>query len=53
LNAVDIRKFWGSRGMSFPSPADWAQQNGSIEPDALKAHIEELEVEVKKPVVSV
>lgn len=53
LNAVDIRKFWGSRGMSFPSPADWAQKSGSIEPDVLKAQIEELEVKIKKPVVSV
>lgn len=53
LNAVDIRKFWGARGLSFPSPADWAQKNGSIEPDALKSQIEELEVEIKKPVFSV
>ena len=46
LNAVEIRKFWGSRGVSFPSPTDWAQKNGSSEPNALKAQIEELEVEI-------
>jgi hypothetical protein len=53
LNAVDIRKFWGARGVNFPSAADWAQKNGSSEPDALKAQIEELETEIKKPVISV
>ena len=53
LNAVEIRKFWGARGVSFPSPADLAQKNGSIEPDALKAQIKELETEIKKPVILV
>jgi hypothetical protein len=50
---VEIRKFWGARGVSFPSAADWAQKNGSSEPDALKAQIKELETEIKKPVISV
>lgn len=53
LNAVEIRSFWSARGLDFPSPAVWAQKNGSSEPDAIKAQIEQLEVEVKKPVVSV
>ena len=53
LNALEIRKFWDARGLDFPSPSDWAQKNGSIEPDTLKARIEELEAKIKKPVVSV
>ena len=53
LNALDIRKFWIARGLNFPSPADWAQKNDSSEPDVLKAQIEELEAEIKKPIVSV
>ncbi|WP_238938123.1 replication initiation protein [Sulfitobacter geojensis] len=53
LNAVAIREFWSGRSVSFPSPADWAQKNGSLEPDVIKAQIEELEAELKKPVVSV
>ncbi|WP_386630659.1 replication initiation protein [Sulfitobacter geojensis] len=53
LNAVAIREFWSARSVSFPSPADWAQKNGSLEPDVIKAQIEELEAELKKPVVSV
>ena len=53
LNALEIRKFWDARGLNFPSPADWAQKNGSIEPDTLKTQIEELEEKIKKPVVSV
>jgi hypothetical protein len=53
LNAVEIRKFWGARGVSFTSPAEWAQKNGSSEPDILKSQIDELEAKIKKPVVSV
>ena len=53
LNAVAIREFWSARSVSFPSPADWAQKNSSLEPDVIKAQIEELEAELKKPVVSV
>lgn len=53
LNASDIRKFWGARGLDFPTPADLAQKNGSIEPDALKVQIEALEVEINKPVILV
>lgn len=53
LNFPDIMKFWEKRGLTFPSPADWAQKNGSQEPDALRAQIEELERQLKQPVVSV
>ncbi len=53
LNALEIRKFWDARGLDFPSPSDWAQKNGSIEPDTLKAQIEELEAKIKESVVSV
>jgi hypothetical protein len=41
------------RGLSLPSPPDWAQKNGSQEPDALRAQIEELEAQLKHPVVSI
>ena len=53
LNAPDIRKFWEARGLDFPSPADWAQKNGSSEPDVLKVQIETLETEIESVVVSV
>jgi hypothetical protein len=47
LNAPDIRKFWEARGLELPSPADWAQKNGSKEPDALTAQIEAFELKLK------
>ena len=47
LNALDIRKFWDARGLDFSSPSDWAQKNGSIEPDTLRTQIEELEEKIK------
>lgn len=53
LTFPDIKKFWETRGLSLPSPADWAQKNGSQEPDALRAQIEELETQLEQPVVSV
>lgn len=53
LTFPDIKKFWEARGLSLPSPADWAQKNGSQEPEALKARIDELEKQLKQPVVSV
>lgn len=53
LNFQDIKKFWEARGLALPSPADWAQKNGSQEPEALKAQIEAIEKKLKKPVVSV
>ena len=48
LNFPEIRKFWEVRGLSLPSPAEWAQKNGSREPQALKAQIEELEESLSK-----
>jgi hypothetical protein len=48
-----MRAFWDARGLNFPSPTDWAQKNGSMEPDTLRAQIEELEAEIRKPVISV
>ncbi len=53
LTFPDIKKFWEARGLALPCPAEWAQKNGSQEPDALKAQIEELEKQLKQPVVSV
>lgn len=53
LTFPDIKKFWEDRGLTLPSPADWAQKNGSQEPEALKARIEELETQLKQPIVSV
>jgi len=53
LNASAIRNFWGARGVEFPSPADWAQKNGSTEPDTLRTQIQEIEGKIKKPVISV
>lgn len=49
----DIRKFWEARGLALPSPAQWAQKNGSQEPEALRAQIEEIEKQLKQPVNSV
>jgi len=53
LNALEIRKFWEARGLDLPSPAEWAQKNGSQEPDVLKVQIAELEDKISKPVISV
>lgn len=53
LTFPDIKKFWEARGLALPSPAEWAQKNGSQEPEALKTQIEELEKQLKQPVVSV
>lgn len=53
LTFQDIKKFWEARGLPLPSPAEWAQKNGSQEPEALRARIEEIEKQLKQPVVSV
>lgn len=53
LTFPDIKKFWEARGLALPTPADWAQKNGSQEPEALRAQIEELEKQLKQPVDSV
>jgi hypothetical protein len=50
LTFPDIKKFWEARGVSLPSPAAWAQKNGSQEPDTIKAQIDELEEQLKQPV---
>lgn len=47
LNFQSARKFWEARGLSLPSPAEWAQKNGSKEPDAIRAQIEKLEAAIK------
>lgn len=49
----DIKKYWEARGLALPSPADWAQKNGSQEPEALKVQIQEVERQLEQPVVSV
>lgn len=43
LTFQDSIKFWEARGLALPSPADWAQKNGSQEPDMLKEKILEVE----------
>ncbi|PID44234.1 MAG: replication initiation protein [Proteobacteria bacterium] len=53
LTFPDIKRFWEARGLTLPSPADWAQKSGLQEPEMLKAQIEELEKQLKQPVVSV
>lgn len=40
------KEFWEERGLSLPSPAEWAQKNGSKEPDVIKAQIEKLEAAI-------
>lgn len=47
LTFPDIKKFWETRGLALPCPAEWAQKNGSQEPEALRARIEELEKHLK------
>lgn len=47
LNFPDIKTFWQRRGVDLPSPADWAQKNGSNEPGSLKTEIEMLEKAIK------
>jgi hypothetical protein len=47
LTFPDIKKFWEARGLTLPSPADWAKKNGSQEPEALKAHMEKIERQLK------
>lgn len=47
LSFPDARKFWEARGLALPSPADFAKEKGSKEPDALKARIAQLEAELK------
>lgn len=48
LTFPDSKKFWEGRGLSLPSPADFAEEKGSKEPDVLKARIAELEAELKQ-----
>ena len=53
LTFQDSIKFWEARGLALPSPADWAQKKGSQEPDAIKAKMQALEEQLKKPVILV
>ena len=50
LTFPDIKKYWEARGLSLRSPTEWAQKNGSQEPEALKARIEELKKQLKQPI---
>jgi plasmid replication initiation protein len=47
LNALEIRKFWGARGLDLPSAADWAQKNGLQEPEMFTAQIHDIEKKLK------
>ena len=47
LTFPDIKKFWEARGITIPSPADFAKDNGSKEPDAIKAEVRVLEEKLK------
>lgn len=53
LTFQDSIKFWEARGLALPSPADWAQKNGSQEPDAIKTKMQALEEQLSKPVILV
>lgn len=53
LTFQDSKKFWEARGVSLPSPAAWAQKNGSQEPEAIKATMEVLEEQLNKSVILV
>ncbi|MFG6638223.1 replication initiation protein, partial [Sulfitobacter sp. 1A12126] len=44
----EIKKFWEARELCFPSEAEWAEETGSQEPQALKVEIEKLERELKQ-----
>jgi hypothetical protein len=46
LSFPDVVRFWKARGLSLPSPADWAQKNGSQEPDAIRTKVEALEAQI-------
>ena len=47
LNASDIRVFWQARGIDFPSPSVWADQNSSLDPQVIKSQIEKIESNLK------
>lgn len=47
LNFTSALTFWEARGLTFPSPAETAQKNGSQEPSALKAQIEDMEKAIR------
>lgn len=47
LSFPEIKAFWEARGLDLPSPVQWAQKNGSQEPEALKAQIKEIEKHLK------
>ncbi|WP_238321696.1 replication initiation protein [Halocynthiibacter namhaensis] len=46
LSAPDIRAFWETRGMVFPSPAEWAQESEMVEPDILRAQMDALKLQM-------
>ena len=48
LNAPDIRAFWQTRGIDFPSPAVWASQNGVSDTQAILSQIKEIESKFDK-----
>jgi hypothetical protein len=47
LTFPESRKFWEERGLTLPSPTDFAKEKGSKEPDAIKARVAELEAQLK------
>lgn len=48
LNFPSALRFWEEHGLVLPSLEAWAQKNGSKEPSALKAQIDEIEEKLKK-----
>lgn len=47
LTFPEAKKFWTSRGLSLPSPSEWAQENESQTPDELRMQIQLLEKQLK------
>lgn len=47
LTFPDIKTFWEGQGLVLPSPAAWAVETGSQEPDTLKAEIGIIEKKLK------
>lgn len=43
LSFPEIKAFWEARGLDLPSPASWAQDNGTQEPELIQGEIEKLE----------
>ncbi len=48
LNALAVRAFWQEEGVEFPTPAEWAQRNGTEDPASLAAQVRDLQIRLNK-----